>query len=313
MREPWRVARSVTSLLVLTALMVWADLGVSSLGLKVALLVFGTVVFSVFLVESRLLSPNRPRQLHGTFSLRDRPWWTFGAVLLVVGIIAIPAVLIGAIGQTGVTPIPRSWWDVVWIIGVVLVAGLLVWVATRFSGAKVVGPIGQSLGKSGRKGLPAQQRATSEGLNDSPARADAVVVPALVLLLVARLEVALGPEFGVATDESGHSIVVTHQGSACRVDLPFGRFRLLPVAEAVCLTCRYTLGGVQQFVSASLGYDWPHDAPGAGDQQPSFNGRATPTVTERDGLVMLEWRTKGDTVLALSPIALSDLFGPITL
>ena len=159
-----------------------------------------------------------------------------------------------------------------------------------------------------------EPKSQSEGVAAHPSsKFRKYITPALVLLLVARLEVALGPEFGVATDESGHSIVVTHQGSACRVDLPFGRFRLLPVAEAVCLTCRYTLGGVQQFVSASLGYDWPHDAPGAGDQQPSFNGRATPTVTERDGLVMLEWRTKGDTVLALSPIALSDLFGPITL
>jgi len=276
------------------------------------LLVLGTVVFAVFLSGSRLLSPNRPRQLHGTFSLRDRPWWTFATVLVVTGIIAIPAVLIGAIGQTGVTPIPRSWWDVVWIIGVVLVAGLLVWVATRFSGATVVGLIGQSLGKSGRKGLPAQQGATSEGLNESPARADAVVVPALVLLLVARLKAALGPEFGVAADDSGCSIVVTHQERACRVDLPFARFRLLPVGEAVCLTCRYALGGVQQFVSTSLGYDWPQNSPVGDDQALLFNGKATLSVTGRDGMITLDWANRGGTVLALSPIVLSDLLGVTT-
>jgi hypothetical protein len=104
--------------------------------------------------------------------------------------------------------------------------------------------------------------------------------------------------------------VIIHQGSACRVELPFGRFRLLPVAEAVCLTCRYALAGVQQFLSASLGYDWPQKAPVGDDRPLLLDGRATPTVTERDGLVMLEWRTARDTVLALSPIVLADVFGP---
>ena len=127
---------------------------------------------------------------------------------------------------------------------------------------------------------------------------------------MARLEAALGPEFGVAAGRRiRHSIVVTHQERACRVDHPFGRFRLLPVAEAVCLTCRYALAGVQQFVSTSLGDDWPQKSRW-GMTGHSFNGRATPTITDRDGLVMLEWRAARDTVLALSPIVLADVFGP---
>jgi hypothetical protein len=56
-------------LAILIALLVFADLTVASLRLKIALLLLGVTAFSVILVGSRVLSPNRPKQLHGTFSL----------------------------------------------------------------------------------------------------------------------------------------------------------------------------------------------------------------------------------------------------
>jgi hypothetical protein len=135
-----------------------------------------------------------------------------------------------------------------------------------------------------------------------------MAVSFLVLLLAARLEVALGTEFQVVPDESGHSIVVAYKESAFRVELPIGRFRLRPAAEAICPTCRLALAGFQQFASASLGYDWPQGALEVDQQSPLRSRSATPVVTEHEGLIILEWRTETGTVLTLNPFALSEVF-----
>lgn len=142
-------------------------------------------------------------------------------------------------------------------------------------------------------------------------RTDAIVVPALVQFLVTRLHCVLGPEFDVA-DDSGRAIVITRQENACRVELPFGRFRLLPPGEAVCHTCRYVLSCVQQFVSAALGYEWPEHSPVGDDRALLGSERAKLTVTEREGLIAINWVNGSDTVLTLSPIVLSELLGVTT-
>jgi len=130
-----------------------------------------------------------------------------------------------------------------------------------------------------------------------------VSIPALVRILAARLQVALGPEFRVAADEPGHSIEVAYQDSTRRVALPFGRFRLLSAAEAVCLTCRFVLAAVQQFASTCLGHNWPESA----QDGLLESRRPRPTVTEHDGVVMLEWQSEAGKVLSLGSIALSDV------
>ena len=320
MREPTKRVLSVTPLAILIALLVWADLTVASLRLKVALLLLGIAAFSVMLVGSRVLSPNRPKQLHGTFSLRDRPWWTFGAVVLIAGIFALPAVLVAAIGQTGSSPLPESWWDVAWIVGALIVAAGVAWAVTRFSGAAIADVLGSKAGGRQRAatttrhtGWPPLSQRASEVPSEPTVRAEAqpadgIAISSLALLLAARLEVALGPEFQVAPDESGHSIVVGYTESACRLDLPVGRFRLRPAADSVCLTCRLALAGVQQFASASLGYDWPQGALEVDQHSPLPSRSATPVVTEHEGLIILEWRTESGTVLALDPFALSEVF-----
>ena len=318
MREPTKWVLSITPLAILIALLVWTDLTVASLRLKIALLLLGTAAFSVILVGSRVLSPNRPKQLHGTFSLRDRPWWTFGAVALIAGILALPALLLAATAKAGKSPFPDSWWDAVWFVGVLMLAGAVAWAVTRFSGAAIADVLGSKPGGAPattthltRWPLPPQRTTevpSEPTVHAEAPPADAIAISSLVLLLAARLEVALGAEFQVAPDESGYSIVVSYKESACRVDLPIGRFRLRPAPEAICLTCRLALAGVQQFASANLGYDWPQGALQVDQQSPVRSRSATPVVTEREGLIILEWWTEAGTVLTLNPFALSEVF-----
>jgi hypothetical protein len=241
-------------------------------------------------------------------------------VVLIAGIFALPAVLVAAIGQTGSSPLPESWWDVAWIVGALIVAAGVAWAVTRFSGAAIADVLGSKPGGSQRAptttrhtGWPPLSQRTSEVPSEPTVYAeaqpaDAIAISSLAQLLAARLEVALAPEFQVVPDESGHSIVVAYKESACRVDLPIGRFRLRLAAEAICLTCRLALAGVQQFASAGLGHDWPQDTLAVDEQSPLPSRNATPVVTEHEGLIILEWRTEGGTVLALNPFALSEVF-----
>jgi hypothetical protein len=209
---------------------------------------------------------------------------------------------------------------VAWIVGAQIVAVAVAWAVTRFSGAAIADILGSQPGAAQRAtttthraGWPSLPQRTTEVPSELTVRgeappADAIVISSLALLLAARLEVALGPEFQVSLDEAGHSIVVGYGERACRVDLPVGRFKLRPAAEAACLTCRLALAGVQQFASASFGYDWPRGAVDVDQLSPLRSRSSSPVVTEREGLIILEWRNEAGTVLALNPFALSEMF-----
>ena len=134
---------------------------------------------------------------------------TFGAVVLIAGIFALPAVLVAAIGQTGSSPLPESWWDVAWIVGALIVAAAVAWAVTRFSGAAIADVLGSKPGGAQRAatttrhtGWPPLSQRTTEVPSEPTVRAeaqpaDAIAISSLALLLAARLEVALGPEFQV--------------------------------------------------------------------------------------------------------------------
>ncbi len=265
----------------------------------------------------RRLKMNHPRRRHKDFSIRSRPFWALGSLLVLAGILALPACLYAAIGETRLTAVPATWWDVAWIVGSLMGVGLLARAVTVFSASAVSGLLGHRLGRSvptrrGHRDLapkpgpeaPAFEapRSVGAGASSDSCSADAVSVAALVLVLSARLRAALGPEFRVTGDELGRSIELAYGQDSRRIVIPFGRFRLLSAAEAVCLTCRLVLAGAQHFASDSLGQNWP-----GGGHEPESPQAARPSVVLRAGMVLLSWRSEAGTVLSLSPIVLSDL------
>lgn len=265
------------------------------------------------------------RRRHRDFSIRSRPFWTLASLVIVAGILSLPALLYAAIGETRLTAVPATWWDVGWIVGALLAVGLLGRVVMVSSAAAVSGLVGQRLGRTVSKRnaskrrenrakarVPSCQvagetvpRSAVAAASDAHPSADAVCVSALVLVLSARLRAALGPEFRVSVDELGQSIELGHGFNTRRIVIPFGRFRLLSAAEAVCLTCRIVLSGAQHFAMASLGEPWPVVTRTL--EPPKEAHKARPSVSVREGLVRLSWRSESGPVLCLSPIVLADL------
>ena len=131
MRAPITRFAYAVGLAGLVGLLVLIDLRVNPFRLKITMLAIGTAIFGLLLFTSRVLNPGRPRQLHGTFSLRDRPWWTFAAVALFAGALTVPAFMAAAVGISTGKVFPATWWDIAWFVGAVMVIAAAVWALGR--------------------------------------------------------------------------------------------------------------------------------------------------------------------------------------